>query len=242
MVHYRPLSLPRKVGDGYARRVRLFKVSGCAEPLHTAGACEGPDLRGEMAGCEMPPSGLHLQRWLDLPTDLLRQWATRVEATARGEVDGARQIALEDDALASLLDTWIGNGYGGEQRRGVGVQRIAIDRVPVRYLHDLAKVHHGNPRRDMAHHAQVVRDEQICQAHLLLQPRHEIEDLGANRHIQGAHWLIGDDEFRLCADGAGDGDALPLAAAEFMGIAVDEVGIESDALQQIFGALPNLFA
>ena len=40
-----------------------------------------------------------LERRLDLGANLLRLPATRPEATARRRVDGARHIALEDDAL-----------------------------------------------------------------------------------------------------------------------------------------------
>ena len=44
----------------------------------------------------------------------------------------------------------------------------------------------------------------------------QIQDLRADRDVQRRHRLVQDDELRVRHEGAGDGDALPLAAAELV--------------------------
>ena len=55
----------------------------------------------------------------------------------------------------------------------------------------------------------------------------EIDDLRLHRHVERRGRLIEDEEFRLEHDGPGDGDALALAAGEFVRIAVCGRGIEA---------------
>ena len=43
---------------------------------------------------------------------------------------------------------------------------------------------------------------------------HEVEDLGPGAAVEVAGGLVGEDDRRLAGQGAGDGDALLLAAAE----------------------------
>jgi hypothetical protein len=46
--------------------------------------------------------------------------------------------------------------HGGDQRLGVGAQRVGIERPLVGCLHDVAQMHHRDPHRDVLHHAEVV--------------------------------------------------------------------------------------
>src|SRR3989475_3324673 len=50
--------------------------------------------------------------------------AARVERAARRRVGGRRYVTLQHDALPR--DPWVGHGYGGEERRGVGMPGGAI--------------------------------------------------------------------------------------------------------------------
>src|SRR5579859_1591586 len=67
------------------------------------------DLFGEVAGGVMLPSFLRLENGFDLTAYILRHRAARMEATAGRKLDGAWQIAGEDDALAALLDLRVRN-------------------------------------------------------------------------------------------------------------------------------------
>jgi hypothetical protein len=79
-----------------------------------------------------------------------------------------------------------------------------------------------------AHHAlailgrlRVVRDEDDGDAPLLVQPLKEFHDLDAGLGVQVAGRLVGQDHRRPVDQRAGDGDALLLAAGEFVGLVVD---------------------
>ena len=47
-----------------------------------------------------------------------------------------------------------------QQRLGIGMQRALIDLVAIRELHDAPEIHHRHTVGDMAHHREIVRDEQ----------------------------------------------------------------------------------
>ena len=128
-----------------------------------------------------------------------------------------------------------GMGDAGQQRLGVGVDRSLVDVGRRRHLHQLAGVHDGHPVRDVAHHRQVVGDEQVGQAVLVLQVLQQVDHLGPDRHVQGRHRLVGHDQLGLEGQGPGDADALALPAAEGVGVAVDEVAGQAAPLQQLPG-------
>ena len=98
-------------------------------------------------------------------------------------------------------------------------------------LHDVALVDDGDAVRDVPHDGQVVRDEQVGDAAFLLQMAQQVEHLGADGHIQCRDGLIGDDELRLHDEGAGDADALALAAGELVREAGGKFGQQADIQQ-----------
>ena len=63
----------------------------------------------------------------------------------------------------------------------------------------------------------------------------QIEDGAAGALIKVAGGLVGEDERRIMDKGAGDGDTLLFAAAQFVGIAAQSI-TQADAGQQIGGA------
>jgi hypothetical protein len=119
------------------------------------------------------------------------------------------------------------------------VARVGEQRAPVRELDDSAKVHHRDARGDVLHHRQVVGDEDIGEAEAPLQVLQQVDDLRLDRDVERRHRLVADDQARLDRQGAGDGDALPLAAGEFVGVARGMRFCEADELQQL--AHPLLF-
>ena len=79
-------------------------------------------------------------------------------------------------------------------------------------------------------HPQIVTDEQIAELMVGLQLLQQIDDLRLHRHVQGTGWFVQYHEARFQHHGARDRDALPLAAAELVRIAVTDIGRETDLL------------
>ena len=64
-----------------------------------------------------------------------------------------------------------------------------------RDLDDTAEIHHADPRRHVADNGQIVRDEEIRQAELVLQITHEIQDLRLDRDVERRCWFVTDKKF-----------------------------------------------
>ena len=108
----------------------------------------------------------------------------------------------------------------GEQRLGIGG------------LDNDAEIHHGDAVGDVFYDGKIVRDENVGEPEPVLQIAQQVQDLRADRHIQRRHRLVADDEFRFHRERAGNGDALALAAGEFVGIATRKARLEPDQAQQ----------
>ena len=72
----------------------------------------------------------------------------------------------------------------------------------------------------MAHHREIVRDEQIGEPEPLLQVDHQVDDLRLDVDVERGDRLVGDDEIGLDRERARDRDALALAAGELVRIAL----------------------
>ena len=88
---------------------------------------------------------------------------------------GGRRVKAEAVVNAAVARIWIGNG--GEQRPCVIMRRMVHDLVGLAGLDDLAAIHHRDPVAHIADDRHVVRDEDIGQAHFVLQFHHEVEHL-----------------------------------------------------------------
>ena len=76
----------------------------------------------------------------------------------------------------------------------------------------------------------------------VLQVFQEVQHLGLDGDIESGNRLIGDDELGVQGQGPRDPDALPLAAAEFMGVAVDMLGPQADHFHQLQNSLLALLS
>ena len=83
-------------------------------------------------------------------------------------VERAGHISGQNDPLPLGLDDRVRNGHRREQRLGIRMQRVLVKLCPIRYLHHMAQIHHRDPVADVAHHRQVMRNEQIRKVELLL--------------------------------------------------------------------------
>ena len=84
-------------------------------------------------------------------------------------------------------------------------------------LHDVAAKQHADAVGQHAHHGEVVRDEQHGDAALGLQPLQQREDARLHRDVERRQDLVAKQQRRLGDKAAGDGDALALAARQFIG-------------------------
>ena len=85
----------------------------------------------------------------------------------------------------------------------------------------------------MLHDAQVMRDEQVGQAELLLEVLEEVDDLPPDRHVKGGDRLVADDELGVQVEGAGNTDPLALAAGELVRVASHVLPLEAHHIEQI---------
>jgi hypothetical protein len=163
-----------------------------------------------------------------------------VEPAGRRRARRARQVAFEEDRRPLPLDLRVGDRNRGEQRDRVRVERVVVEIVRGRELHDLPQVHHRDPVRDVPDDREVVRDEEVRELEVLLQLLHQVDDLRLDRDVERRHRLVADDEVRVERQRAREPDALPLSPRELVRVAAGGVGGETDRLQQLPHLLPQI--
>ena len=92
----------------------------------------------------------------------------------------------------------------------------------------------------MVDDAEVMRDEDVRQTHLLLKLFEKVQDLRLNGHVQRRNGLVADDQLRLHRKSAGNADSLAAAAVEFVGIAVDKALSKTDGVHELEHAVFDL--
>ena len=133
--------------------------------------------------------------------------------------------------------TGIGLGDRRQQRLRVRMRGRRVELLGRPDLDELAEVHHGDVVGDVAHHGEVVGDEQVGQVELVLEVLQQVDDARLDRHVEGRHRLVEHDERRVEGQGAGDADALALAAGELVRVAAGVLGRETDEVEQLLDPL-----
>ena len=87
---------------------------------------------------------------------------------------------------------------------------------------------------------EVVADEEVGQAQLLLQVAQKVQDLRLDREIERGYRLVEDDDLGPEHERAGDGDTLPLAAREHVRIAGRVLGPEAHPAHDVGNGLAAL--
>src|SRR4051812_27733692 len=88
-----------------------------------------------------------------------------------------------------------------------------------------------------------MRDKEISQAKLFLEVLKKVHDLGLDGDIQRRDRLVANDELRLHCKRSRDGDPLPLASRELMGIPAHRFSPEPAKIEELkyslhsFGAI-----
>ena len=105
-----------------------------------------------------------------------------------------------------------------------------------RELDDLSEIHDGDAVGDVAHHREIMGDEDVGEAELALEVLHQVDDLRLDRYVERRHRLVTDDQLGLRGQRAGDADALALTTREFVRIAQRMPGRQADLAQQLVDA------
>ncbi len=88
------------------------------------------------------------------------------------------------------------------------------------HLHHLAQVHHSDIIANTLGNQKLMGDVEVGKAKLLFEVLQKVENLGLDGDVQGRSGFIKGDKFRFRSQGTSDGDALALAAAKLVGIAL----------------------
>ncbi len=110
----------------------------------------------------------------------------------------------------------------GNQHPGVRVAGRAQDFRRGTDLHQFAVAQHGDPVRDLGHHAEIMSDEEHAGSMLALQFADETKDLRLSRDVQRSGRLVGDQQGRLQDQGHGDHDPLALSSGELVRVRGDD--------------------
>src|SRR5215470_18581274 len=94
----------------------------------------------------------------------------------------------------------------------------------------------------MRHDREVVADQHVGETMLAPQTGQEVQDLRLHRDVEGRRGLVEEEDPRLQDEGAGDRDALALAARKLMGIAKPEARAEPHLRQSALDAAVRLAA
>ena len=96
------------------------------------------------------------------------------------------------DALANTLQRILWRRT--DQALGVFLPGVLVDRIGGSELDEQAVVHDRHHVGHELDHAQIMADEDVCQAPRFLEVLEQVQDLGLDRNIQRGNRLITDDE------------------------------------------------
>ena len=158
-------------------------------------------------------------------------------AGALGIVDAGGGIVISF-RHAALFHHRVRQRNGRQQAPGVGVDGVLKDLLGGARFQQVAQMQHTDAVGDVLDHGQVVGDEQVSRAGLLLDILHQVDHLCLNGHIQCRDALIRNNELGVHDQGAGNAHALALTAGELVGIALGVLRGKADLGKDLF----HLFA
>lgn len=116
--------------------------------------------------------------------------------------------------------------------------RSAQHRRRLPHLDQASPAHDRDPVRDLRHHGEVVRDEHVGQAELSLEVGQQVEDGRLDGDVEGAGGFVEHEQPGAEREGAGDGDALALAARELVRVTVLDRGVQADGFEEFAHPFP----
>ena len=123
-----------------------------------------------------------------------------------------------------------------EQAAGVGMGRTLGDLLGASYFNNLSPIHDSDAGGEIAYDRHRMRNEQVGKSEITLQLRKQVDDLGADADVERGYRLVANNEFGAKGEGAGNADALPLSAGEFMRVAAEGGFVEAHSAQEFDNA------
>ena len=130
-------------------------------------------------------------------------------------------------------------GLRRQETAGVVVAGFVEHALGAALLDDLALGHDADPVGHLAHHAEVVGDQQERHVETLLEFVQKLEDLRLYGDVQCRRRFVRDQKIRFVGKRHRDHDALPLTPGEFVGIGTETLGRVGQChhVEQLQGAL-----
>src|SRR5690606_18244556 len=142
--------------------------------------------------------------------------AAGMKSAATRSRGGIRRLTLQDDTIAERRSR---NRDTGHKRLRIRMKRLGKNFVRGSFFDDTAEIHDSDTIRYIAHHFQIMADENHRNAFAFLQIPQKVYDLRLNGNVQRRHGLITHEEARFGRDGTRDDDALALPAGKLVRVA-----------------------
>src|SRR5690606_38626418 len=133
-------------------------------------------------------------QWHFVPAPLHSHWAARMEGTSRRWIDRVRDLALDYFARATAH---LQVRHSIEEHAGVRMLWGGEQLGSRRHFDKPAKIHDADARRHVPDDSQVVADEKVSQAELVLQVAHEVQNLCLHGDVERRRRLVADEKLRF---------------------------------------------
>ena len=151
-----------------------------------------------------------------------------MERASGGDIDRARHITFQNRPSGRSFLASPDLRHRGKKYLCIRMQRSLEQFLGLCVFDDPAQVHNSDRVAEVFDDPQVMADKEKGYLGLLLQVLEEVQYLRLDRHIKGRKRLIGNDQLRRNSKRPCDTYPLSLAAAELMGITVQELRCEAD--------------
>ena len=135
---------------------------------------------------------------------------SRVKAAARWRIDRAWDFALQDDRLRAFTRRM--REVCGEKCRGVGMSRLAKERVGFAVLDHLSQIHDQDAIGGATYDPQIMAYHQVGQRKFLLDFYQKIEQTALDGDIEPGCGFVGNNDARLQRQRPHDGQPTRLTA------------------------------
>ena len=152
-----------------------------------------------------------------------------MEDTTARQIDRRRQLACQANAVGRIP---IDARHSRQQRFGVRMMRTSKHLSCRPKLHQATQVQHCDAIREVAHHAEIMRDHDVARLLVALQIAKQVEDRSLHRHVQCTRGLVADDDAWATSKGTCDRDALLEPARQRARAHVEVPRREPDLLRQ----------
>ncbi len=110
------------------------------------------------------------------------------------------------------------------------------DEVGGAVFDELAGAHYGDVGGELRDYRKTMGDQEIGEMKFLLEFLKKQEDLGADGDVESGDGFVGNDERGTKNEGAGEANALALAARKLVWIAVHGIVRQANAAEELRGA------